>query len=427
MSGIFGVFSRDENKDVINLIQFGLYALQHRGQEAFGILTMDKNRLYELKRRGLLSEAISKDIINDFKGNVGLGMVKYAFGYNTKYEPIMPYVFYSKEGPAFISIDGAIANKDFCISELISKIGSNEEELKKYIDTLEGIFSLCYVDLNKMIVIRDRFGTKPIAIGEKDGIYVASSETCGLDSIRFKFIKDVKAGEIYIVDKKETKSIFLDNVKPKLCLFEMIYIARPDSVIDGESVYKARYNMGELLYKECKTDADVVIGSPDSGLISAKGYANASNIEFVDGILKNRYIQRTFIKPNQEDRQDSVNIKLNAIVENIRGKDVVLVDDSIVRGTTIKKIIKILKDAEVNKIHVRVASPPVINSEKYCIDIPDENLLIGYNKKIEEIKEEIGCDSLYYLSLDGLKKCCGDRGYYDSYFISEGANNEHYL
>ena len=196
----------------------------------------------------------------------------------------------------------------------------------------------------------------------------------------------------------------------------MIYIARPDSIIDGVSVYQARYKMGERLFQECPTEADIVIGSPDSGLISAKGYAKASGIPFVDGILKNRYIQRTFIKPTQEERVSSVRIKLNAIKENLKDKRVILVDDSIVRGTTMKWIIKILKDAGAKEVHIRIASPEVVSDDIYAIDIPKNEQLIGYNRTVEEVRDYIGCDSLYYLSLKGLEDCCGNKGYYEKYF-----------
>lgn len=422
MSGICGIFSTYEKNDCIDLIQYGLYALQHRGQEGFGVVTMDSERLYELKRRGLLSEVLTQEIVNDMKGYIGLGMVKYAFGHNTKYEPVMPFVYDGKNGNGFVAIDGTIINDDFSISELIGKINSTEKELRDYISSLNGPFCIVYICKEKMVVIRDKNGIKPICIGQLGDFTICSSESCALDAMGANFIKDIGAGEIYIKTANDEKSLYTDNIDPKLCLFEMIYIARPDSIIDGDSVYKSRFEMGRKLVEECPTNADIVIGSPDSGLISAKGYARESNIDFVDGILKNRYIQRTFIKPSQEERTQGVNIKLNAIKQNIEGKDVVLVDDSIVRGTTIKRIIKILRDAGARKIHVRVASPQVVRSERYTIDIPDESNLIAFGKTVEEVREKIGCDSLYYLSLEGLKECCGNKGYYDNYFIEEISN-----
>jgi len=420
LSGICGVFSTNHNNDVVDLIQYGLYALQHRGQEGCGIVTIDKQRTYELKRRkGLLSEILTQDIINDIKGFAGIGMVKYAFGDHMKYEPVMPYIYNTDDGNTVLAIDGNIVNKDFCISRLVEKINSEEAELKDYISSLEGIFCIVYISKNKMIVIRDKHGIKPLCIGRLNDTFVACSETCALDAMGAVFIKDIERGEIYIKSKDTEKSLFSEKGAPHLCLFEMIYIARPDSCIDGINVYQARYAMGKKLYEECKTKADIVIGSPDSGLIAAKGYAKAANIEFVDGILRNRYIQRTFIKPRQKERQECVGIKLTALRANIKDKELILVDDSIVRGTTIKRIIKILKDAGAKKIHIRIASPPVVGTEKYTIDIPEKEHLIAYNKTVEQIRQELGCDSLYYLSLDGIKSCCGNKGYYDTYFTGK--------
>lgn len=416
MSGLCGIFSRNENNDILEYLQIGLYALQHRGQEGLGIVIFDDNRIYELKRSGMLSEVLTQDIINDIKGYAGLGLVKYLFSNNHKYEPMMPYIYDIECGKCTLVVDGTILNKDFNTAQLIRKINSDPETLIAYINTLQGVFNVLYLDKNKMVVIRDKHGVKPICIGKNDEMLVAVSEDCALEAMGIPFLKDVGRGEIFIQTKESATSYFCEQGDPHLCLFELIYIARPDSVIDGVSVYKARYEMGKRLFEECPTKADIVIGSPDSGLISAKGYAMASGIEYVDGILKNRYIQRTFIKPTQTERVSSVNIKLNAIRQNIAGKDVILVDDSIVRGTTITRIIKILKDAGANKVHIRIASPPVISSEKYTIDIPNPNKLIGYGKTLDQIQAEIGCDSLYYLSLNGLKDCCGNKGYYDKYF-----------
>ncbi len=419
MSGICGVFSTRENNDVIDLIQYGLYALQHRGQEGCGIVTIDNNRIYELKRRGLVSEILTQDIINDMRGCAGLGMVKYAFGHNTKYEPVMPYVYDTCNGNGAVAIDGTIINEDFCISKLVEKINASDEELQEYIGTLEGPFCIAYVSKEKMVIIRDKHGVKPMCLGQLDDTLIACSESCVLDAVGAEFLADIRQGEIYIKTKNESRSLFSVQKEPNLCLFEMVYVARPDSFIDGVSVYQARYEMGKRLFEECKTEADIVIGSPDSGLISAKGYAHASGIELADGILKNRYIQRTFITPTQVERNKGVNIKLNALRSNIEGKDVILVDDSIVRGTTIKRIIKILKDGGAKKVHIRVASPPVISSESLSIDIPDEKKLIAFNKSVEEVRKEIGCDSLYYLSLDGINACCGNKGYYDKFFTGK--------
>ncbi|MEL3906802.1 MAG: amidophosphoribosyltransferase [Treponema sp.] len=417
MSGICGVFSSNEDNDIVDLIQYGLYAVQHRGQEGCGIVTLGTDRVYELKRRrGLLSEVITQEVVNDIKGFAGVGMVKYGFSHHIKYDPIMPYIYDTKEGSSIIALDGSIFNEDFCITELIEKITAGGEELTAYIASLKGLFCIIYISKDKMAVIRDQHGVKPLCIGKVQDAVIAVSESCALDAMGAEFIKDIAPGEIYIQSKDGAQSLFCPHTEPKLCLFEMIYIARPDSYIDGISVYQARYAMGRKLYEEYPTKADIVVGAPDSGLIAAKGYAAAAGIPFVDGILRNRYIQRTFIKPTQKERQEHVNIKLNALRANISGKELILVDDSIVRGTTIKRTIKILKDAGARNIHVRIAAPPVTHSEKYSIDLPDKEKLIAHNKTAAEIREELDCASLYYLSLDGLKGCCGNKGYYDTYF-----------
>ena len=422
MSGILGVFSLNKDEDVINYIQYGLYALQHRGQEGYGVVTLDRqNKVYEFKRKGLLQESIDRTIVSDMKGYVGLGIVKYAFGHNTRYEPVMPYVYDAKYGHGIIAIDGNISNEDFHISELIEKINSPfEAEITEYIASLNGAFSMVFVSNEKLIAIRDKHGIKPLCIGKMaDGTLVASSESCALDALGAALIKDLECGEIFIKTDSEEISIYTQKCAPALCLFEMIYIARPDSDIDGVNVYDSRYKMGKFLYMENPTKADVVIGSPDSGLIAAKGYAKASGIEYVDGIVKNRYIGRTFIRPTQEEREKGVSIKLNVLKNHVRNKEIILVDDSIVRGTTIKRLIKKLKQAGAKKVHVRIACPPVIYSEKLSIDIPDESKLIAYGKSEEEIRDFIGCDSLSFLSLRGLRASCGNRGYYEKYFTGK--------
>lgn len=425
MSGLCGIFSRNKRMKVINYIQYSLFALQHRGQEGFGIVTLQDKKIFEFKRRGLLNEALDEQVTVDMQGSVGLGIVKYAFGHNTRYEPVMPYVFDSKKGNCVVAIDGNISNKDFYVSELVEKINSTDEELREYIQNLEGTFSIVFVSKEKIVAIRDKNGVKPICIGQlDDDTTIVVSESCGIDCLGGKFVRDVKRGEIFIKTREEEYSIFTEQRDNALCLFEMVYIARPDSYIDGTSVYEARYKMGKRLAEEFPTKADVVIGSPDSGLISAKGYAKASGIEYVDGILKNRYIARTFIQPTQKERDQGVNIKLNILKPNVYQKEVILVDDSIVRGTTIKRLVDILKKAGAKKIHIRIASPPVISSESLSIDIPDEKKLISFGKTVEQVREEIGCDSLYFLSLDGIRESCGNKGYYEKYFTGESPIKE---
>ena len=419
MSGLCGSFSFDKKNDITDLLEVGLYALQHRGQEGFGITTMEGQRVCELKRKGMLSEVLNQQIIEDICGSAGIGFVKYLFSHNTKYEPMMPFVYQTDHGNSMIALDGTILNRNFNFCELVNKINGPLESFQDYMESLKGTYNLIYIDEGKMLIARDPYGIKPMCFGKLQDTFIAVSESCALDAMNGEFLQDVEPGAIVLVENGDYSVHHFSKKPHHLCLFEMIYIARHDSIIDGVSVYQARYKTGERLYEECPTEADIVIGSPDSGLIAAKGYAKASGIPFVDGILKNRYIQRTFIKPTQEERVSSVNIKLNAIKENLQDKRVILVDDSIVRGTTMKRIIKILKDAGAKEVHIRVASPKVLSNDIYAIDIPEKEQLIGYNKTVEEIRDYIGCDSLYYLSLEGLEDCCGNKGYYEKYFTGE--------
>lgn len=413
MSGIFGIFSKDDI-DAIKYLQYGLYGVQHRGQAEVGIATIDNERQNYLVGEGLVSENFSNKVLRKFNGNKGIGYVKYAFRYEEE-NPI-PFVDSKIEIPSFMVIDGKFTS-EISYAELKKKIQTNGEELRRYLNELSGAFSLAYIDNEKIIGIRDKNGIKPLTIGYDENGYVVSSETCAIDSVGFNILKDLEPGEMFIGTNDGYEFVKYANEKSRLCLFEMVYIARPDSYIDDVSVYKARYKMGEELYRECETKADIVVGAPDSGIIAALGYANASKIPYMEGIVKNRYIGRTFIEMVQENRETNVRIKLNPIVENVRGKDIILVDDSIVRGTTTKRLIKMLKDSGAKKVHLRIAAPPIINKDDLSIDIPRTEHLISYNKNIDEVSKEIGSDSLYHISLDGLKKCCGNKGYYDNYFI----------
>ncbi|WP_100065676.1 amidophosphoribosyltransferase [Miniphocaeibacter massiliensis] len=413
MSGVFGFFN-NEDIDAIKYLQYGLYGVQHRGQAEVGIATIENERLNYLVGEGLVSENFSDKVLRKFNGNKGLGYVKYAF----RFEEENPLPFVSKKNgiPCSMAMDGKITSQ-ISYEELRSRIQGNKKELLEYLVNLEGAFSLIYLDNEKIVAIRDKNGIKPLTIGYDESGYVASSETCAIDSIDFKILRDLEPGEIFIGTSEGYEFKKYSNELSKLCLFEMVYIARPDSYIGEVSVYNSRYRMGEELYREKETMADIVIGAPDSGIIAALGYSNASKIPYMEGIVKNRYIGRTFIETTQDSREKHVKIKLNPIVENVKGKEIILVDDSIVRGTTTKRLIKMLKEAGAKKVHLRIASPPVVNKDDLSIDIPNVENLISNGRTVEEVSEKIKSDSLYYLSLDGLKKCCGNKGYYDNYFI----------
>src|SRR5690554_1727942 len=259
-----------------------------------------------------------------------------------------------------------------------------------------------------IVAARDPHGIKPLSIGKIGEDYIIASETCAFDTIGADFIRDVKPGEVVVVDKDGLKTISDSPKKRSLCIFELIYLARPDSIIDDRSVYLARFEAGKQLFRELDTKADIVIGAPDSGIVAAIGYAEASGIPYAEGIIKNRYIGRTFIEPTQEIREQGVRIKLNALKENIKGKSLILVDDSIVRGTTIKRTVEMLKNAGAKEVHVRISSPPVIHSCHLGVDTPSEEHLISSYMDIEEIRKEIGADSLYFISLEGLIKAAGE-------------------
>ncbi|QQK07993.1 amidophosphoribosyltransferase [Miniphocaeibacter halophilus] len=412
MSGIFGFFN-NEDIEAIRYLQYGLYGVQHRGQAEVGIATIDNDRINYLVGEGLVGENFSNKVLRKFNGNKAMGYVKYAFRFEE--ENPMPFISKKNGMSSLMVIDGKIIS-NISYEKLREKIQGNKEELKKYLSNIKGAFSLGYMDNEKIVAIRDPYGVKPLSVGVNDSGYVISSETCAIDSIGYKLLKDLEPGEIFIGTNSDYEFIKYSNEESKLCLFEMVYIARPDSYIDGVSVYRARYNSGQVLYEENKTEADIVVGAPDSGIIAALGYSYASKIPYMEGIVKNRYIGRTFIESDQENREKSVNIKLNPIIENVKDKDIILVDDSIVRGTTTKRLIKMLKDSGARKVHLRIASPPVVNKDDLSIDIPSEENLISRSKSFEEVAREIQADSLYHLSLQGLRDCCGNKGYYEKYF-----------
>lgn len=400
MSGMIAIYSQDESVSVQKYLYQGTMALQHRGQEGFG-MAIGEDVQYGVS-------LVSDQKISVRTSHYGVASVKYAFTQEKKMEPIMPYR--AKQG--FWAIDGDPFQGMHVLNELLQSNKSYET----VIDENEGAYALISINNSKMIAVRDPLGIKPLVIGRDNNMWIIASETAALDALGASEIRDIEPGEIVIVDQEGLHSYKYSKAKLYPCLFEYIYIARPDSVMNNVSIYEARKKMGELLYKECPTEADIVIGAPDSGLLASLGYANASGIAYEKGLVKNRYIGRTFIDPDSTVRKQSVMIKLNAITSVVKGKDVILVEDSIVRGTTIKRLIQILKEKGANKVHVRVAAPPVLHEENISIDIPHKESLLCYGKSVEEVKEAIGCDSLYFLSLDGLKEACGGGQFYTQYF-----------
>lgn len=415
MSGIVGVI-RNNGHPASNLLLYGLYALQHRGQINAGLMTLDQQEIHVQKGVGQVKD-IFKDEQRNLKGNRGLGHVKYGeYMKYDKLQPVLPQAFQLNDENRMIAVDGNVTNSDFDLLELTTCFMKGDQTTKDYLSKLDGAFGMIYLDAHKMIGARDPWGFKPLCVGKLDHGYIIASETCAIDSTGATLIKMIEPGECVIIEDESIRSFKFSEKSKKTCLFEMIYVSRPDSYMDAVSIYKARNQMGQILYQECPTQADIVMGAPDSGLIAAIGYAEASQIPYKDGIIKNRYIGRTFINPNETKRTKDIFIKLNPIKEILKDKKVILVDDSIVRGSTIKRTIQILREAGVKEVHVRISSPIVKYSCQLALDLPTTSDLIGSNRTVEEIREYIQADSLYYISLDGLKKACQGVHYCDQCF-----------
>lgn len=427
MSGVVGIYSKDE-KEISKIIYYGLYALQHRGQESTGIAVNNNGFIDYFKEVGLVHEAFPKDTLDRLRGNIGIGHVRYATMGETNTKNAQPLVVGYKRGALALAHDGTVVNFEVLkdeledngaifqsqldtevIANLIARYHKDnlEDAIVKTLESVVGTYGLVIMTSNKLIGARDPYGVKSLSIGKLGEDYIIASETCAFDTIGAEFIRDVEPGEIVVIDSEGIRSINLGKKDKKLCLFEIIYFARPDSKLDDKSIYLSRIEAGKQLAREAKAEGDIVIGAPDSGTVSSIGYAEQSKIPYAEGLIKNRYVGRTFIQPTQELREQGVRIKLNVLKENVEGKRVILVDDSIVRGTTIKRTIEMLRNAGAKEIHVRIASPPVNYSCHLGMDTPNRESLIAAKMTVEEIKKLIGADSLYYLSLEGLLKSSG--------------------
>ncbi len=422
--GVFGVYN---NKDAARIAFFGLHSLQHRGQEGCGIVTNENHNFHICKGKGLLTEVVKEYMLDDLIGDNAIGHVRYATSGGGGAENIQPFVFHQTQLAFSLCHNGNIVNsKEIKIqlekngsifqsksdSELVAHLIMNNYKgdliaaLKSSLHVLEGAFSFLLMFDNKLIACRDKLGLRPLSVGKLNEGYVVSSETCGLDLVNAEHVFDVKPGEIVIFDKDSVQHTFYaTDTRLNMCAMEYIYFSRPDSDVEGINVNSFRYRSGKMLAKQNPVKADVVIGVPDSSLAAASGYAAESGIDYKMGLIKNKYIGRTFIEPTQELREEKVRLKLSVIKDVIRGKDVVLVDDSIVRGTTSKKIIKLLKDSGAKSVHVKIASPPIKYPCFYGVDISTLEELVAYNKTNQEICEYIGADSLDYLEISCLEKC----------------------
>lgn len=428
--GVFGVYCREAG-DVASLAYYALYSLQHRGQESCGIVVNDDGVFTSYRDVGLVGDVFTPErILSLGQGNIGVGHVRYGTTGNDNKRNVQPILVNHHKGRMALAHNGNLTNANELRSELESrgsifqttsdteviayiivqerlKQPSIEEAVYAAMDRIEGAYSLVLSSPSKLIAARDPRGFRPLCMGElKDGSVVFVSESCALDAIGAKFVRDIQPGEIVVVDKNGVRSDTRRcNAAPRnLCVFEFIYFARPDSVIDGSSVQVARQRAGAFLALDHPVQADVVIGVPDSGLDAALGYSRQSGIPYAMGFIKNKYIGRTFISPTQALRESEVNIKLNPIRTAVEGKRVVLVDDSIVRGTTSKRIVNLLRAAGAKEVHMRISAPPFIAACYYGTDIDDPSKLIANNHSVDEIAALIGADSLGYLSLADVEK-----------------------
>ena len=442
--GVFGAYDFD-GEDVASTIYYGLFALQHRGQESCGIAVSDTNgpkgKVMSYKDMGLVNEVFNPENLEKLKGNIGVGHVRYSTAGSSVRENAQPLVLNYVKGTLGMAHNGNLLNavelreelsytgaifQTTIDSEVIAyliarerlKVGTVEEAVKNAMLKIKGAYSLVVMSSRKLIGARDPFGFKPLCIGKRDNTYFLSSETCALDTVGAEFVRDVLPGEVVTITSKGIESdTSLCQKNTARCIFEYIYFARPDSKIDGMGVYESRINAGRILAKTHPVDADLVVGVPESGNPAALGFSLESGIPYGNAFIKNNYVGRTFIKPKQAQRESSVKVKLNVLKEAVAGKRVVMIDDSIVRGTTSARIVSLLKNSGAKEVHVRISSPPFKHPCYFGTDIPSEDQLIATGKTVDEICKIIGADSLGYLEVDRLSEMiCGGTGFCDACF-----------
>lgn len=430
--GVFGMYDFD-GKDVASSIYYGLFALQHRGQESCGIAVSDtegpKGKVRTRKDMGLVNEVFTQENLESLSGDIGVGHVRYSTAGASTRENAQPLVLNYVKGTLALAHNGNLINANelrrdleytgaifqtTIDSEVIAyhiareRLNSKtvQEAVARACKKIKGAYSLVVMSPRKLIAARDPFGFKPLCIGKRDNAYMVASENCALETIGAEFVRDVLPGEVVTISPEcgiaSDMSMCLPEKEQGRCIFEYIYFARPDSHIDGVSVYGARIKAGKFLAMDSPVEADLVTGVPESGNAAALGYALESGIPYGTAFVKNGYVGRTFIKPKQSSRESSVRLKLNVLKEAVAGKRVVMIDDSIVRGTTSDRIVKMLRDAGALEVHVRISSPPFMWPCYFGTDIPEREQLIAYNRSIEEIRKIIGADSLGYLELNRL-------------------------
>jgi amidophosphoribosyltransferase len=430
-----GVFGIVDHLEAANLVYLGIHALQHRGQESSGIVTTDRSEFFSHRGMGLVADVFDENILSGLKGNSGIGHVRYSTAGSSHIKNAQPVVVSCWRGALALSHNGNImnarqlreelelkgsifqtTNDSEVILHLIAKTRESELEnaLINALQRVRGAYAILVLSRDKLIAVRDPNGFRPLIMGIKDGSVVVASESCALDLINAEFVREVEPGEMVILSKDGMESLFpFERAKSAFCVFEQIYFARPDSIIYGQSVYEVRKRLGRHLAMENPVDADVVIPVPDSGIVAALGASEEYGIPFEMGLIRNHYVGRTFIEPRQSIRDFGVKLKLNPVRTVIRGKRVVIVDDSIVRGTTSKKLVRLIRDAEAKEVHFRISSPPVIGPCRYGIDTPTREELIANKKTTEEICRFIDADSLGYLSVKGLMEAVGASSNYN--------------
>jgi amidophosphoribosyltransferase len=424
--GIFGIFGHPESS---TLTQLGLFALQHRGQEACGIVSADGDQLHQYREVGLVADVLNEDALRKLPGTSAIGHTRYSTAGKNTIEEVQPFSVTCQHGRIALCHNGNLPFAEARRVELeregaiFSSTSDTEtilhgvartpaknavEALEKVLSQTEGAFSLLFLTPDALVAVRDPRGFRPLVLGRFQDAYCVASETCAFDLIDAEYVREIEPGEMLLIDKNglTTKKPF--NEKPSsVCTFEHVYFSRPDSIIFGRSVNESRHKMGKRLALEHPCDADLVVPVPDSGVAAAIGYAHESGINFRQAIIRNHYVGRTFIEPTQSIRSFGVRLKLNPIKDLINGRRVVLVDDSIVRGTTSKKIVSMVREAGASEVHMRVSCPPTAHSCYYGVDTPDRDDLIAAKMCVEEVRDYIGADSLGYLSLEGMLNAIG--------------------
>ena len=424
--GIFGVYAPGE--DVARITFFALFALQHRGQESAGIATSDGKKIQVFARMGLVSQVFDEESLSQLTGNIAIGHNRYSTTGASRICNAQPIVVGSGENLMAVAHNGNIVNSAHLYKELSEKgytfnsttdsevianlihsaPGSDyTEKIRHAMRRIQGAYCLVILTKDQLIAVRDPLGVRPLCLGKINGYWVVASESCALDHIGALFVRDIEPGEIVVIDAKGTRSYREPIEKKATCIFEYIYFARPDSIVDGRLVYSARQAMGARLAEEYPVEADLVVGVPDSATVAGIGYATQSGIPQGEGLIKNRYVGRTFIAPDQRMRDLGVKMKFNPLRDILNNKRVVLVDDSIVRGTTTPKVINLLRKAGAKEVHMRVCAPPIRHPCFFGVDMASRWELIAAQKSVEGVREYIGADSLGYISIDGLVKSVG--------------------